>query len=211
MESRYGLAKRIWVMDRGMTSAENIAWLQQTGRRYVIGTSKDEIRKWSQQLADERDWCIVREGVETKLCLGPDGSEAFILCRSMERREKEKAMHKRFSERIEQGLASLARRMEGASKPLDRDAIQRQLGRLLQRNTRAAGRYDIQVFEDATRPCKLRLEWRVRSEWDDWARHSEGCYVLRSNVTDWSAKELWTSWTVCGSRERRGEHDSATA
>jgi transposase len=32
MEQRYGLAHRIWVMDRGMTSAENVAWLQQTGR-----------------------------------------------------------------------------------------------------------------------------------------------------------------------------------
>jgi hypothetical protein len=40
MEERYRLAQRIWVMDRGMTSAENLEWLQQTGRRYLLGTAK---------------------------------------------------------------------------------------------------------------------------------------------------------------------------
>ncbi len=115
MEARYGLAERIWVMDRGMTSAENVAWLQQTGRRYLIGTPKSELKKWSQALTDVRDWRVVREGVEAKLCQGPDGTEAFILCRSMDRRQKERAMRERFSERIEKSLTSLARRAAGRS------------------------------------------------------------------------------------------------
>jgi transposase len=33
MEARFGVAQRIWVMDRGMVSATNLTWLQQTGRR----------------------------------------------------------------------------------------------------------------------------------------------------------------------------------
>src|SRR3989475_8010200 len=52
MEARDGLAQRIWVMDRGMVSAENIAWLEQSGRRYLIGTPKSELRKWSREIAD---------------------------------------------------------------------------------------------------------------------------------------------------------------
>jgi hypothetical protein len=62
------MANRIWVMDRGMTSAENIAWLQKTGRRYLIGTPKSELRKWSREIAEGRDWRTVREDVEAKLC-----------------------------------------------------------------------------------------------------------------------------------------------
>jgi hypothetical protein len=81
MEQRYGLAHRIWVMDRGMTSAENVAWLQQTGRRYSA-PSQSELRRWAQAMADTKDWQDVREGVEAKLCCGPDGSETFLLCRS---------------------------------------------------------------------------------------------------------------------------------
>lgn len=56
MEARYGLAHRIWVMDRGMTSEDNLAWLRETGRRYLVGTPKSELKKWAGPLADARDW-----------------------------------------------------------------------------------------------------------------------------------------------------------
>ena len=52
MEARYGLAQRIWVMDRGMTSEDNLAWLREAGRRYLVGTPKSELRKWAR--ADRR-------------------------------------------------------------------------------------------------------------------------------------------------------------
>ena len=107
MEARFGLAGRIWVMDRGMTSADNLAWLQRTNRRYLIGTPKSDLKKWSREIADAKDWRLVREGVEAKLCLGPEGAETFVLCRSADRQKKEKAMHERFSARIEERLASL--------------------------------------------------------------------------------------------------------
>lgn len=194
MESRYGLAQRIWVMDRGMTSAENIAWLQQSGRRYLIGTHRGDVRKWSRQIADARDWTTVREGIEVKLCSGPDGSETFLLCRSAERREKERAMHERFIIRIESGLESLARRVERSRIPLDRELIGRQIGRLLERNSRAAGRYQIRLLEEPTRPSKLRLAWSVEPEWEDWARSSEGCYILRTNIRDWTPETLWGTY-----------------
>ena len=194
MEQRFGLAQRIWVMDRGMTSAENLAWLQKTGRRYLIGTAKSELRKWARAIAEADDWQSVREGVEAKLCSGPDGQETFVLCRSLERRAKEQAIHTRFEKRIEQGLAKLARRIEHARRPLDRGKLERQIGRLLQRNARAAGRYLIELEPEPARPAGVRLKWSARPEWDDWARHSEGCYVLRTNITDWDAEQLWRAY-----------------
>jgi transposase len=136
----------------------------------------------------------VRGGVEAKLCTGPEGQETFLLCRSADRREKEKAMHARFARRIEERLESLARRLERSRKRLDREAIGRQIGRLLGTNSRAAGRYEIRVEDDATRPSGLRLVWTAKPEWDDWARHSEGAYVLRTNVHEWSEEDLWRTY-----------------
>jgi len=201
MEARYGLANRVWVMDRGMTSAENVAWLQQTARRYLIGAPKSELRKWAREIAEATDWQTVREGVEAKLCPGPDGAETFVLCRSVERREKEKAMHARFVERIEQGLHALGRRLERARRALDRGKLERQIGRLLERNSRAAGRYTIDLVEDSTRPSGLRLAWSARPEWDEWSRHSEGCYVLRTNIADWNAETLWRTYVQLSEAE----------
>jgi transposase len=194
MEARYGLAQRIWVMDRGMVSAKNIAWLEQSGRRYLIGTPKSELKKWSREIAEAHDWRQVREGVEAKLCRGPDGTELFLLCRSVERREKEKAMHQRFATRIEAALQTLGRRLERTRQSPDRSRIERQIGRLLERNSRAAARYHIRLVEDPVVASGLRLVWSVRPEWDEWARYSEGCYVLRTNVRDWTAEDLWRTY-----------------
>jgi len=194
MEARYGVAQRIWVMDRGMTSADNLEWLRGGGRRYLVGTPKSELRKWAAQIAEARDWRTVREGVEAKSCVGPDGQETFILIRSVERREKERAMHARFCRRIEEGLTRLGQRLARARRPLDRSRLERQVGRLLERNARAAGRYIIDFLTDPTVPARLRLTWAARSEWDDWARWSEGCYVLRTNIADWSPEDLWRTY-----------------
>ena len=194
MEARYGIAERVWVMDRGMMSAENVEWLQETGHRYLLGTAKSELKRWSREIAEERDWQQVHEGVEAKLCPGPQGSETFLLCRSADRREKEKAMHERFAKRIEARLERLARRLERSRRPLEREPIDRQIGRILGQNTRAAGRYQIHVVDDAERASRLRLVWSVHPEWDEWARYSEGTYILRTNVSDWTPEELWRTY-----------------
>lgn len=194
MERRYGQARRVWVMDRGMASAENIAWLRGSQRHYLIGASKSELKMFAGPLADRRDWRQVRDGVEAKVCAGPDGSETFLLVRSAERQQKERAMHARFCERIETALASLQRRVERGQKPIDRGAAERQIGRLLGRNSRAAARYAIRLVDDPILPAGLRLEWSRRAEWDDWSRHSEGCYVLRTNLRDWSSEALWRTY-----------------
>ena len=194
MEARYGAAQRIWVMDRGMTSEDNLSWLRETGRRYLVGTPKSELRKWARQIADARDWQTVRAGVEAKQCVGPDGAETFVLVRSIERREKERAMHERFRRRIEEALDRLGRRLRRARRPLDRGRLERQVGRLLALNSRAAGRYVIELVPDQSLAAGVRLEWAARPEWDDWARWSEGCYVLRSNITDWSPEDLWRTY-----------------
>jgi hypothetical protein len=194
MEARFGLAQRIWVMDRGMVSADTLAWLQTTGRRYLVGTPKSELRKWARALSDARDWATVREGVEAKTCPGPDGTETFVLVRSGERRAKEQAIHTRFSQRLEASLTRIAARLARARRAVDRGRLERQLGRLLGQNSRAAGRYVIAVTPDPAVPAGCRLTWTVRPEWDDWARWSEGCYVLRTNIADWTPEALWQTY-----------------
>jgi transposase len=194
MEERFGKMNRVWVMDRGMVSAENIAWLNSTGRRYVIGTPRTELRRFAKQIAEKTDWRQIREDIEVKICGRPEGSETFLLCRSVSRSEKEKAMRERFSKRIEDGLSSLGRRIEKSQSALDRGALERQIGRLLERNSRASARYAISLTEDKATPAGVKLKWSTRPEWDDWAKLTEGTYILRSNIHDWTDEELWKTY-----------------
>lgn len=189
MEGRYGRADRIWVLDRGMISEANIEFLAQGGRRYIVGTPRGMLRKFERDLLRE-DWRRIREGLEVKLCPSPDGRETFILCRSRERREKEKAMHARFEKRIEEGLKRIA---EGCRKRKYKPrTMERRVGRLLGRNSRAAGLFKVSVLGDERNGA--RLSWSKVKRWREWARLSEGCYLLRSNVTDWSAEDLWRAY-----------------
>jgi transposase len=110
-------------------------------------------------------------------------------------------MHERFSKRIEEGLLSLGRRIEKSQIPLERGKLERQIGRLLERNARACARYGIAISEDDSVKAKLKLTWSTRSEWDDWARLSEGTYILRSNIHDWTDEELWKTYVQLSEAE----------
>ena len=188
MERRYGKAQRIWVVDRGMISEENMEFLKQEGRRYIVGTPRPMLKRFEARLL-EGGWQAIREGLEVKLCPGPDGAETFILCRSADRREKEKAMHARFEKRIESALEKMALGCErGAQNPLK---IARRVGALLGANSRAAGLFKVEVKEADGR---AKLVWTKVEAWRDWAALSEGCYLLRSNLTDWSAEDLWQAY-----------------
>jgi len=194
MERRFGKANRVWVMDRGMVSAQNIAWLNESGRRYVVGTPRSELKRWARQLAEHSDWRRIREDVEVKICRGPEGNETFLLCRSAARMEKERAMHERFGKRIEAGLQTMARRIAKSRRRLDAKVLERQVGRLLERNARAAARYSIAIEDDQASDAGVRLQWSAHPEWDAWANLSEGTYILRSNVHEWSDEELWRTY-----------------
>jgi transposase len=190
MEARYGQAQRIWVLDRGMVSQDNLDFLKAGQRQYLVGTPKSQLKRFEQQLAAQ-DWRAIREGLEVKLCQCPDGtSETYILCRSRDRHQKEQAMHARFEKRIEEGLTKIAAAC--ARRRQDVLAISRRVGRLLGQNTRAAGLFDIQVR--AAENGAAHITWTKFEKWRAWAQLSEGAYVLRTNVGGWSDEDLWRAY-----------------
>lgn len=75
MERLYGKAQRIWVMDRGMVSEENLEFLRERNGFYLVGTPKSQLQRFEQELL-ERDWKEVEPGVEVKLC--EEEGELFI-------------------------------------------------------------------------------------------------------------------------------------
>ena len=189
IEAQYGSAGRIWVMDRGMVSEENLEYLKADGRRYIVGTPKSQLRRFERELLGA-DWEQIREGLEVKKCPSPDGKETFILCRSAARQEKEKAIHERFEKRIEKGLSKLA---ESCSKKKQKlGVVERRVGRLMGANSRAAGLFKVEVTvrEDGG----VAVAWEKVEAWREWAELSEGCYMLRSNVADLDAEQLWQAY-----------------
>lgn len=191
MESKYGHANRIWVMDRGMVSEDNLRFVRQRGGSYIVGTPKAMLRKFEQYLTD-KDWHEVQEGVEVKLVPSPDGQELFVLAHSTDRRKKEHAMHQRFIDRMEADLEKM-RRSAQSGRLKDLELAHRRLGRMQQRYWRASSGFDVKIttIEKPTDKARLKITWKRNQRWSDWAALSEGCYLLRTNLTDIDPVTLW--------------------
>ncbi|MBI4319077.1 MAG: IS1634 family transposase [Chloroflexi bacterium] len=189
VEAQYGQANRIWVMDRGMVSEKNLRSLRSEGRKYIVGTAKSRLKRFERELLAE-DWQKVRDGLDVKLCPGQEGEETFILCRSAARGQKEKAIHERFERNIEEGLKKLSESCRRKKQKVG--AVERRVGRLLGTNSRTSGLYQVAVRtrEDGG----AEVMWEKGEKWRHWATLSEGCYVLRSNVRDWDAEQLWHAY-----------------
>jgi len=147
MEEKYGQAKRVWVMDRGIASEENLQWLRQRGGHYLVGTPKRQLKKYEAALLDESDWSAIREGLEVKMVETPEGTERFILCRSADRAAKERAMLKRQVDRLREHLeridASLRRKPTAKIGP-----VERRIGRWMGRYPAAAAVLTVELEYD---------------------------------------------------------------
>ena len=191
LEQKYGSLNRVWVMDRGMVSQENLKYLRERGGQYIVGTPKSMLRQFEQHLTAE-DWTVAQAGVEVKLVASPDGDETFILARSSDRRAKELAMHERFTTRLETGLKKMQAAAESGRLKDEATAGER-LGRLKQQNWRASHAYDVTIKKLGKPRGKQQLEitWRVNGKFADWNQLADGCYLLRSNLKDVDAATLW--------------------
>jgi transposase len=191
MESKYGKAHRIWVMDRGMVSEDNLRFVRQRGGSYIVGTPKAMLRQFEQYLTD-KDWHEVQQGVEVKLVAGPGGDELFVLARSVDRRQKEHAMHERFIERMQAALEKL-QDSAASGRLKDNELAHRRLGRIQQRYWRASGAFDVKIttIEKPAGKAKLTVRFKRNKRWSEWAELSEGCYLLRTNLTEVDPKTLW--------------------
>jgi transposase len=195
MEAKYGRASRVWVMDRGMVSEKNLEFLRGRGASYIVGTPKAMLRQFERYLLDQ-DWHEVQAGVQVKLVAGPDGAETFILARSVDRREKERSMHQRFMDRMEENLRRLAASAE-SGRLRDAGVAHERLGRLRERYWRGAGAFDVRIapIDKPDRKARLNITWTRNPRWNEWAELSEGCYLLRTNLTETDPTRLW-KWYI---------------
>ena len=191
MENKYGVAERVWVMDRGMVSEENIEFLREKKARYLVGTPKSQLRKFEEALLEKEGWSQVQPGLEAKLVPHPDGrgEEQFVLCRSDARREKEAAMLARQRERLceELGKIDLALRRRAQA---DLEAVGRRIGRWQGKYPAATRLLEVTLQRDENgRACGLNIVTKMAE--GQWASQAHGAYLLRTNCTEKDPAVLW--------------------
>jgi transposase len=200
MREKFGHERRVWVMDRGMVSEENLEMLREVGASWLVGTPKTMLKEFERELLDKRDWSKIEPGIEVKLCAAPDGSrETFVLCHSPLRAEKEKAMRSRQVEKLTQAFEKMRASTQAPKRALrDRDQALVRAGRHMGKFPSAARLFEIEISEypDPEQKGRKRLAINVRrkAELDEWAARADGAYLLRTNLTGHGAEELWRTY-----------------
>jgi transposase len=189
VERKYGKARRIWVLDRGMVSEANLEAIRKRGGQYLVGTPRSQMKQFEQELLKD-DWTQVRPDVEVKKVPIPDGEETYILCRTAGRREKEKAIRSRFAARMEDALQRLAKAVE-TGRLKDRHKMERRLGRIQARHPQVRDLYDVAFRHTGD---GVRLHWSIKEDRKLWHTLREGTYMLRTNLQAGTAEELWSRY-----------------
>lgn len=189
VERKYGKARRIWVLDRGLVSEENLAAIRKRGGQYLVGTPRSQMKQFEEELLKD-DWTRVKPDVEVKKVAIPRGEETYILCRTAGRKEKEKAIRQRFSAHLEDALQRLGKTIE-TGRLKDRNKMERRLGRIQASHSQVNDLYEVALLDTLD---GLRLHWAIKPERRMWRDLREGAYMLRTNLQADSVEELWSEY-----------------
>jgi transposase len=189
VERKYGKARRIWVMDRGIVSEENLAAIRKRGGQYLVGTPRRQMKKFEAELL-QGDWTQVRPDVEVKQIAIPQGEETYILCRTAGRKEKEKAIRNRFSAHMQAALQTLEKSI-ARGRLKDRNKMERRLGRIQARHPQVNDLFEVTLRDT---PAGLRLGWEMKKDREAWRDLREGAYMLRTNLQADSAEQMWSMY-----------------
>ena len=185
IETQYGKAERIWVMDRGIPTEKVLTEMRHSDPPvyYLVGTPKGRLSKLEQELLS-LSWQAVRPGVEVKLLAHEQ--ELYVLAKSVDRVNKERAMRQR-------QLRALLKRLKELHemKFKSTQTLLLKLGAAKGKYRAAWRLIDIDMAEPKERSKKVGFSFRLNRQKLRQVRQREGRYLLRTNLCGKAPDELW--------------------
>jgi transposase len=181
------------IMDAGIATAANIAWLKAQDYRYLV-VSRERTRQFDPDKAVET-LTASDETIRLQRVLSEDKTEVRLYCHSTGRDAKETAITGRFATRFETGLAKLAAGLDKPRAQKKLADIQQRIGRLKEKSLGIGQHYEVTVTPDADGKNAAAITWTKTPVEGSMLTHP-GVYCLRSSETDWDAAKLWHSYTM---------------
>ena len=179
IETQYGKARRIWVMDRGIPTEEVLAEMRNSDPpvQYLVGTPKGRLTRLEKHLID-KPWQEAREGVQVKLLAEDD--ELYVFAQSDDRVAKERAMRKRQMKWLWKRLRQLA------AMEVSREEMLMKLGAARSKAPTAWRMVDVTMDKDTA-----KFTYRLNRNKLRTMRRREGRYLLRTNLAEKDPALLW--------------------
>jgi transposase len=184
IETSYGKARRVWVMDRGIPTEAVLEEMRRPERAmfYLVGTPRSKIQQYEKKWL-ELPWSQVRDSVEVKL-FAEDG-ELYVLAKSEGRRAKERAMRRKRLARLLWKLRAMRR------NPPSRDQLLLRIGAARKDAGRATHFVVLTVPPEGSAVTRRSFAFHVDKEKLKQAELRDGHYLLRSNLVGEDPAVLW--------------------
>jgi hypothetical protein len=183
--------KPVIIMDVGIASADNIAWLSAHGYLYLVVSRERDV----QDPRDQDNAVLVRETGQSKVSvyrtIDAETGETRLYCHSDQKAKKEQAIRNRFHVRLEEGLDKLQAGLDKKGSLKNYAKILERIGRLREKNSRVAQDYRIEVIADDEKNNAIRIEWKREPKSEQKDQHC-GVYCLRTTIKDCSEEQLWS-------------------
>lgn len=186
-------ASALVIMDRGIATEANIAWLVAHHYRYLV-VSRERYRYFdSDEAVETTSTC--GQTIRIQRVFNEEGTEVRLYCHSQQRQEKEMAMAQRFADRFEQELAKIAAGLHKPRGTKNRDKLSLRIGRLIAKSHGIGQHYRIELTPDASGDNVIGLTWERLPVEGTMLTHP-GVYCLRTNELNWDAPTLWQTYTM---------------
>jgi hypothetical protein len=187
IQAQYGLARRIWVMDRGIPTEQTLEQMRQSDPPvgYLVGTPR---ARWDQfkEPFEQVPWQKLRDTIEVKLL--SEGQEVYVLAKSQGRREKERAIRRRKLARLLRTLRVLRRPRQ---RPWKRDTLLHKLGAAHKEAGKAWGFVKITVPKARQPVNRDTFKFQLLKDKLQDAQQRDGHYLLRGFAAGDQAGPLW--------------------
>ena len=184
------------IMDRGLATDENLELLRKRGEHYIVTTPQSERRELFAEI-DRARYVPVKVNANGKVVVSGQlrrhQGELYVLCHSVARASKDRAIRQRFEQRLEQDADKLKVRV-AAGRLKKPEKINRALGRLLGRYPRVARYYTLQMHTDEK--GQAEVTWARKDAAQQLAEELDGTYLLRTDRTDLAEAELWKLYVL---------------
>ena len=187
IEARYGKANRTWVMDRGIPTEETLEKMRtaESPIHYLVGTPKGRLSRLEQDFLPH-SWKQVRDRVQVKLLEHED--ELYILARSNDRVNKERAMRRRRLKKLWRRLGELR------NQRISRDQLLLKIGAAKKDAGRVYGLVDVRLPKKNQPVTPGTFTYFLRKDRLRVQRRREGQYPLRTNLRGEDPAGLWQTY-----------------
>ena len=187
--------KPVIILDAGIASADNIAWLVEHDYQYLVVSRERQLKDPREQDSALLIRDTARSQVRVYRDIDPESGETRLYCHSEQKAQKEQAIRNRFHERLEAALTQLQAGLNQKGTVKNYVKVLERVGRLREKHSRVAQDYQIDVTPDEQHKNAVTLTWQRLAPSAEKDRHC-GVYCLRSNTSDWSEARLWQTYLM---------------